>query len=410
MKHTTLLTILLAISCTTNLQAQSSLTIGTGAYVTGNNTFGIMRSGDIANSWNRNAYIYPASLFSSIPIGSSITSLEFYAANISEVALPSNATFKLYVKNIANADFGSANLSWSTEIATASLVYNGTPSSIVGTESGYKKFIFSTPLIYTGGSLEVLVEYVQTTAPMYIIYWSYDDEQGVPAYTVYQGKYNNGTGSLTASLSNSSPRHPNMKVNYSALVPLNILSFSGEAISNKATLNWKFAGTAADIENVAVEKSTDQTSWSIITKLLQKDLIGSTAFSCTDIAMNSANCYYRLKVTDKSGKYYYSSTILLHPQTSIGFSLGQNTPNPFRSTAQVSYQLSKDSKVLIELYNLLGKKVATLVSEQKKAGSYSFMIDTMKYQLGSGTYSYRMLLQYKDGKQEYSSAKWMVVQ
>ena len=50
------------------------------------------------------------------------------------------------------------------------------------------------------------------------------------------------------------------------------------------------------------------------------------------------------------------------------FILMQNYPNPFNATTTIQYNLSVPSDVAIEIYNLLGRKVETLVNEKQPAG------------------------------------------
>jgi hypothetical protein len=50
------------------------------------------------------------------------------------------------------------------------------------------------------------------------------------------------------------------------------------------------------------------------------------------------------------------------------FSLSQNYPNPLVSGTQISYALPKDVAVKVEVYNLLGEKVTTLVNREQTAG------------------------------------------
>jgi hypothetical protein len=53
-----------------------------------------------------------------------------------------------------------------------------------------------------------------------------------------------------------------------------------------------------------------------------------------------------------------------------GFSLGQNYPNPFRSVTIIPYTLPAPCHVNIEIYNLQGRKIITLVSAQQAAAGY----------------------------------------
>ncbi|MCD6162977.1 MAG: T9SS type A sorting domain-containing protein [candidate division Zixibacteria bacterium] len=52
------------------------------------------------------------------------------------------------------------------------------------------------------------------------------------------------------------------------------------------------------------------------------------------------------------------------------FILANNYPNPFNASTIIEYSLQKQSFVTIEIYDILGRCAATLVSEEKSAGSY----------------------------------------
>ncbi len=69
------------------------------------------------------------------------------------------------------------------------------------------------------------------------------------------------------------------------------------------------------------------------------------------------------------------------------FNLEQNFPNPFNPTTTISYELPFASNVKLNVYDELGKVVASLVDEQQNAGAYSVVFDGSK--LSSGIYFYR---------------------
>ena len=68
------------------------------------------------------------------------------------------------------------------------------------------------------------------------------------------------------------------------------------------------------------------------------------------------------------------------------FSLGANYPNPFNPSTTISFQLPFRNFVLLKVYDDLGKEVATLVNEEKPAGTYEVKFDAKE--LPSGIYFY----------------------
>ncbi len=54
----------------------------------------------------------------------------------------------------------------------------------------------------------------------------------------------------------------------------------------------------------------------------------------------------------------------------IEYALKQNYPNPFNPSTRINYQIPDGGLVSLQVYNLLGEVVATLVNEEKPAGSY----------------------------------------
>jgi Zn-dependent metalloprotease len=68
------------------------------------------------------------------------------------------------------------------------------------------------------------------------------------------------------------------------------------------------------------------------------------------------------------------------------FTLSQNFPNPFNPTTIINFELPITNNVELSIYNLVGQKVATLVNEQKKAGSHQVEWDASKF--SSGVYYY----------------------
>ena len=70
------------------------------------------------------------------------------------------------------------------------------------------------------------------------------------------------------------------------------------------------------------------------------------------------------------------------------FSLSQNYPNPFNPRTTINYRLDQPGMVNLVIYDLLGRKVTTLVDEMKTPGSHAVTWDADG--LASGVYFYRI--------------------
>jgi hypothetical protein len=85
-----------------------------------------------------------------------------------------------------------------------------------------------------------------------------------------------------------------------------------------------------------------------------------------------------------------------HPAGSTqveGYALAQNHPNPFNPATTIRYLIPESGNVDISVYDLLGRKVTTLVDEYRSAGEHSIVWDgttALGEKVTSGLYLYRM--------------------
>ena len=87
-------------------------------------------------------------------------------------------------------------------------------------------------------------------------------------------------------------------------------------------------------------------------------------------------------------------------------SLNTNYPNPFNPSTTISYSVKEALPVTIEIYNVKGQLVKTLINEQKAAGTHTVVwngTDNSNRPVSSGVYYYKM----NAGK--YSSTKKMIM-
>lgn len=76
------------------------------------------------------------------------------------------------------------------------------------------------------------------------------------------------------------------------------------------------------------------------------------------------------------------------PVLSKSYQLYQNYPNPFNPTTKISFSIPKRSNVELKIYDILGRKISTLMNEEKTAGSYEVKFNASK--LSSGIYFYQL--------------------
>ena len=70
------------------------------------------------------------------------------------------------------------------------------------------------------------------------------------------------------------------------------------------------------------------------------------------------------------------------------FEVSQNYPNPFNAQTEIEYSLPRESHVRIEIYNLLGQNVETLVDDTRQAGYHQVVWDATN--VPTGVYFYRI--------------------
>ena len=118
--------------------------------------------------------------------------------------------------------------------------------------------------------------------------------------------------------------------------------------------------------------------------------VSDTVESVFSLAINDTTLYaglsggvWRRPVTDVT-------TGIREPvaQQPSGFSLSQNYPNPFNPSTAIGYRLSAASHVTLSVYDVLGRRVATLIDGKEGPGIYSVTFDADG--LSSGVYLYTL--------------------
>ena len=115
-----------------------------------------------------------------------------------------------------------------------------------------------------------------------------------------------------------------------------------------------------------------------------------TNYTFEDKKLFTGKYKYRLKQTDYNGNFMYynleSDVIIGTPDN---FDISQNYPNPFNPISKIDYSLPFDSKVMIIIYDILGREMMKLVNQYMHAGYYTATINGSDF--ASGVYFYRIV-------------------
>jgi hypothetical protein len=190
------------------------------------------------------------------------------------------------------------------------------------------------------------------------------------------------------------------------------VSLVSEVRGQNIVLNWSIQADPNndkfEIERASI--NTNITDWSTVSSLKAVDLEDTTiTYIYSDTKLESGKYQYRLKIVDKDSSFTYSNVV----ETSIvslpkDFELSQNYPNPFNPTTKIDYQVPVDARVVLEVYNITGQKVAEIVNKDQFAGKYSIDFGS-EGKLASGVYIYRMIATEKATGINFSAIRKMML-
>lgn len=162
---------------------------------------------------------------------------------------------------------------------------------------------------------------------------------------------------------------------------------SGWDISNAQNVNNMFAYSTLSTERYD----------SLLVGWSQLNLNSDLTFNAGDSHYSDAGATARQSIIDNfgwtinDGGYVEPETEVsneVDEETLIDFALQQNYPNPFNPSTNISFDLPQSSNVTLEVFDMMGKRVATLVNGRVAAGSHQVTFNATN--LASGIYIYRL--------------------
>ncbi len=197
--------------------SQTVVTIGAGTTVSATTDNGnpIYRSSAAsAFGWAVSGHVYTASQLASIPNGSTITAVAFNKTSAFGTAVGKTGILKIYMNN-SSATSLATTLTRGT-IQGYTNVYSNATQSIPAT-TGFLTFTLATPIIYTGGSLEVYVDWdiaSQASSGISTVAFLWQYSTGVASQTI--GNSSSTQLTATTALATAQARSYNAQFTYTA--------------------------------------------------------------------------------------------------------------------------------------------------------------------------------------------------
>ncbi|MCE1190398.1 MAG: T9SS type A sorting domain-containing protein [Ignavibacteria bacterium] len=306
----------------------------------------------------------------------------------------------LYWYGIGNSSNSSG---WTTPGATGQNLSNLADQLIIyqGTESSptfIYAFNWGTTGFITSGTLNSTTSYLPSTLTLGVNAMEWKVRMFNSAYT---GPLSGNLNTLRTNIMNSaywtyestlgSGVYPSFPA---SPMPVELSSFSVTAKNGSALVNWV---TASEVNNAGFyierKRLTDANEGPVVKEWEQLGFVKGYGYtnekhdySYSDVNPGVGTFQYRLHQIDNDGRenYLRVAQVTFKPGASR---LDQNFPNPFNPSTKISYYISHDDLVVLKIYNVLGKEVATLVNTYQQAGTH--YVD-FRPELASGMYYYKI--------------------
>lgn len=196
-------------------------------------------------------------------------------------------------------------------------------------------------------------------------------------------------------------------------IPVELTSFNAELIGSTVRLVWSTA-TETNNRGFEIQRSEVSDQKSVVSRWEE---IGFVAGSGTTTEKRvytyydkniSAGVYnYRLKQVDLDGKEVYSNEIEVDVKAPADFLLAQNYPNPFNPSTNITFSLKTESRVTLNVYNILGEKSKLLINDKLNAGEHNIKFDATG--LPGGVYIYSLSAAGIDGTNFTATRKMILL-
>ncbi len=171
-------------------------------------------------------------------------------------------------------------------------------------------------------------------------------------------------------------------------LPVELVAFEAVASGDAARLTW---ATASETNNTGFDvQQRSGTTWTTLGFVAGKGTtLEAQRYTFETNRLAPGTYTFRLRQVDFDGAFDFSPEVELTVGVDGQVALSAASPNPFTSSTSFSVSVARSQRVTVELYNLLGQRVATLLDEQVAAGAPR-MLTLDAGTLPAGLYVYRV--------------------
>jgi hypothetical protein len=178
-------------------------------------------------------------------------------------------------------------------------------------------------------------------------------------------------------------------------VPVTLSSFTATGGAGAIEINWttqseinalayhllRGVGEDCEYEEIARLDARGNTETAVDYRYIDQDVAAGQTY------------YYMLVDEDIQGNRTYHGPVFASAGAEVpgAYALKPNYPNPFNPSTAIGYAIPEDGQVTLNIYNVLGQEIRTLVDDHQSAGTYTVMWDgkdATGQHLNSGVYFY----------------------
>lgn len=327
--------------------AQNTVVINTGTAGTPAYNAGPVYRSSAGSAYDasRYAYLYTASELSAVGIGSGATIIRLGWVKNNTATTTGGGIFRIYMRNSSATEFAQATETWANLNSGTTLVYENLNQEIPATAvPDYIPFNLTTPFVYTGGSLEISVEWdingVTGSPSTGTFDWLWSTVDNRIYGTGQTSLANSGTlSSTTNSISAIEDRRPFIQITYAGSTPCTAPPTPGTVSASPLTT---CAGLPVNFSLMGNSFGVGQTyQWESSSSLTGPFSPVGSSQTAAGASFNAAAgiTYYRCAVTC-SGNTAYSDTIAITGYA--GLPAGTYTINSGNPTGGTNFQTFAD--------------------------------------------------------------------